>query len=87
MYVFIITGRYVIEAERQYINDYGPACGGVNNLHSGQTETITNDSATWMLLYYRLALWIYQVYMHQIPRFYFCNILRWQMSINIIYIF
>ena len=36
---------------------------------------------------YGLAIWTYQVYMHQIPRFYFYNILRWQIFIQSLSIF
>ena len=40
-----------------------------------------------MLFSYWLDIWTYQVYMNQIPRFQFCNILRLQISLNSISIF
>ena len=87
IYVLIITGRNLIEFVPRYFNDFEPACGGVDHCHAGQTNIITSDSAAWLLLYYKIAIWSYQVYMHQIPRFQFCYVLRLQISIKSLYIF
>ena len=69
IYAFIITGYYLIEVERWYLNNFEPAWGGFNYPHAGQTNILCNYSTAWLLLYYRLDIWTYQVYMHQITRF------------------
>ena len=46
-----------------------------------------NDCAAWLMFSYLLAILTYQFYMHRIPRFLFCNILRWQISIKSLSIF
>ena len=63
------------------------ACGRVNHCHAGQASILSNDGSAWLLLSYILAICTYQVYMHCIPRFQFCGILRWQMSIKSLSIF
>ena len=69
IYIFIITCRYLVEVECWYLDDFEPACGGVNHRHAGYDIILMNDGAARLLLYYWLVIWTYQVYMHQIPRF------------------
>ena len=64
IYVFNITYRYLIEVERQYLDNLEPAYGGVNNRHAGYDRILTNDGAARLLLYYCISVWTYHVYMH-----------------------
>ena len=75
----------LIQVKVWEFDDSEPTCSGVNHHNLCETKIILDDSIYCILLYYRLAIWTYQVYMHQIPRFQFCNIIRWKMSINSLY--
>ena len=67
---------------RWHFDDFKPTHSGVDHCHSGETNIILNDSSVCMLLYYRLNIQTYQVHMHRIPQFQFCNILGFQTSIQ-----
>ena len=67
IYVLIITARNLIEVVCWYIDNFEPACGGVDCLHAGETNIIFNDITFQLMLSYRITIWIYQVHMHQIP--------------------
>ena len=87
VYVTTIPACNLIKVLRRYFNNLEPAYGGFDHIYSGQTNIILNSSAAHLLLYYRLIIFIYQVHMHWIPRFWLYNVLRWHMSINSPYIF
>ena len=50
-------------------------CRWFDHCHVGETDITLDGSASRMLLSYRLCLWKNKVYMHLIPRFYFCVVI------------
>ena len=87
IYVLIINTCNLTKVVRWYSNDLESTFDRADHFRASQTKIIPNDSAARMLLFYRLSIWTHQVYMHQIPCFWFCYVLRWQMSINSLSIF
>ena len=54
---------------------------------SGKSKIIQDYITTFMMLYYWLLIWTYQVYMCQFQWFYIFNYIGWQMPIEYISIF
>ena len=77
IYVFIVTARNLIEVVRWYFDNFEPTWSRVKHCHAYETNIIINDRAELLLLSYRLTIWLYQVHMHQTPRFYFYNVISW----------
>ena len=69
------------------LNTFEPACGEINNFYACEAHILIYDHTAWVLLYYLLVIWTYQVYMHLVPRFYSCNHIGWNIPINIVSIF
>ena len=87
IYIFIIASRYLIKVKLWHFKYFIPTRCGVDPCYSGETNITLNGSTSQLLLSYKLFICTYQVYMHRIPRIYFCDVLGWKMSINSLSIF
>ena len=63
IYLLTITTSNLIKVACRYLNDFEPACGGVDHCLAGETNIITNDSLARLMLSCILTIWIYQVHM------------------------
>ena len=64
----IATAYGLTQSKCWDFDDVEPTRIRVDHHHAGETKIIIDGSAAWMMLYYRIAIWTYQVYMQCIPR-------------------